>query len=128
MRLLLCVFGITVSLFGATKIEVHGHRGARAKYPENTLPAFEYAIAQGVDVIELDLGVTKDNVVVVSHDSFLKAPICTGGPKAEANIRDLTLQELRRWDCGAVRNPNFAEQKIVPGAKMPTLDEVFALA
>ncbi len=61
------------------RIEVHGHRGARGLRPENTLPAFEYAIAQGVDVLELDMAVTKDGAVVVSHDRscirrFARAP------------------------------------------------------
>ncbi len=91
------------------------------------MPAFEYAIAQGVDVLELDLGVSKDNVVVVSHDSVLKAPICKG-PKAEAVIRESTLAELREWDCGAVQNPAFRRQQVAPGTRIPTLDEVFALA
>ena len=62
----------------ATRIEVHGHRGARGLRPENTIPAFEYAIAQGVDVLELDMGITKDGVVVVSHDPILRAPVCRG--------------------------------------------------
>ena len=57
--------------FGQT-IQVHGHRGARAMRPENTLPAFEYAIAQGVDALELDMAVTRDNVIVVSHDPVLR--------------------------------------------------------
>jgi glycerophosphoryl diester phosphodiesterase len=126
MKLLLCL-AMTMSVFGAERIQVHGHRGARALRPENTIPAFEYAIAQGVDVLELDLGVTKDGVVVVSHDSFLKAPICTG-PKAQAVIVEHTLEELRQWDCGATRNPLFARQQTVPGTRIPTLDEVFALA
>ena len=95
--------------------------------PENTLPAFAYALAEGVDVLELDLAVTKDGVVVVSHDSILKAPICTG-PKAEAIIYESTLAELREWDCGATRNPFFARQQPVPGTRIPTLDDVFALA
>ena len=109
------------------RIEVHGHRGARALRPENTLPAFEYAVEQGVDVLELDMDVTKDGVVVVSHDPILKAPICTG-PKAEAVIYKSTLAELREWDCGAVRNPLFQRQQPVPGTRIPTLDEVFDLA
>src|SRR5256885_17044095 len=62
----------------AGPIQVHGHRGARAMRPENTLPAFEYAIGVGVDVLELDMAVTKDNVVVVSHDPLLHEPGCTG--------------------------------------------------
>ncbi len=71
---------------------VHGHRGAAAVLPENTLPAFEYAIAAGVDAIELDLAVTKDNVVVVSHDPELHP---TDFRKPEAVIYTLTLAEVR---------------------------------
>src|SRR5260221_9348879 len=81
-----------------TTILVHGHRGARALRPENTIPAFEYAIGVGVDVLELDMGVTKDNVVVVSHDPFLAPPVCSG-PAQKAFIRDLTLAQIREWDC-----------------------------
>jgi glycerophosphoryl diester phosphodiesterase len=121
---------VAASVFAAdvpARVQVQGHRGARAIFPENTLPAFEYAIGQGVDVLELDMGVTKDGVIVVSHDPVLKAPACSG-PQAEARIYDLTLAEVRQWDCGAVRNPQFSRQQPVPGTRMPTLDEVFALA
>lgn len=114
-------------LSAAAEILVHGHRGARARMPENTIPAFEYAIGVGVDVLELDLAVTKDDVLVVSHDSFLHAPTCKG-PVEKAAIRDLTLAEVRRWDCGSVPNPQFPDQKRIPGTRMPTLDEVFSLA
>ncbi|MGH9558023.1 MAG: glycerophosphodiester phosphodiesterase [Bryobacteraceae bacterium] len=111
----------------APKILVHGHRGARALRPENTLPAFEYAIARGVDAIELDLAVTKDSVIVVSHDPYLHPPICSG-PRPGAKIRELTLAEVRQWDCGKIQNPNFPKQTPIPGTHMPTLDEVLALA
>jgi len=111
----------------AGRILVHGHRGARAAMPENTLPAFEYALKAGVDVLELDMSVTKDNVVVISHDSTLSAPVCTG-PRDHAPIRELTLAQVREYDCGAKQNPQFPKQKTVPGTKMPTLDEVFTMA
>lgn len=109
------------------RIQVHGHRGARAKLPENTIPAFEYAISVGVDVLELDLAVTKDNVLVVSHDPELHAPICKG-PVEKAAIRDLTLAEVKQWDCGSIRNPRFQTQQTVPGTRIPTFDEVLDLA
>ena len=109
------------------KILVHGHRGARARLPENTLPAFEYAIQQGVDALEMDMAVTKDNVIVISHDPLLHGPVCTSA-KESAVIHELTLAEVRQWDCGAVQNPRFKTQKIVPGTRMPTLDDVFRLA
>jgi glycerophosphoryl diester phosphodiesterase len=131
LRMWFCfLLGVVTSVFAAEPVravEVHGHRGARALRPENTLPAFEYAIAQGVDALELDMAVSKDGVVVVSHDPFLKPPICSG-PKRQAAIQELTLEEIRQWDCGAVRNPRFPKQQTVPGTRVPTLDEVFALA
>ena len=115
----------TVTIWSAP-ILVHGHRGARAMRPENTLPAFEYAIGVGVDALELDMAVTKDDVLVVSHDPVINTAICTG-PGAPRPIRELTLSELRQWDCGAKRNPAFATQTPVPGTRIPTLDEVLAL-
>ncbi len=108
-------------------MRVHGHRGARAVLAENTLAAFEYAIGIGVDAVELDVGVSKDGVVIVSHDPYLASPICTG-PRGKAAIRELTLAEIREWDCGSTRNPAFPRQKPVPRARVPTLDEVFELA
>jgi glycerophosphoryl diester phosphodiesterase len=108
-------------------VKVQGHRGARAVLPENTLPAFEYAIAQKVDVLELDLAVTKDDVLVVSHDPTMNEVICTG-PRPGVAIRTLTLAELRLYDCGSKKNPAFPKQKPVPGTRIPTLDEVLALA
>jgi glycerophosphoryl diester phosphodiesterase len=110
------------------RILVHGHRGARAVRPENTMPAFEYAIQQGVDVLELDLAVTKDNHLVVSHDEILPPAICDGPQGATRVIREMTLTELRKWDCGAKRNPGFPQQQPVPGTHVPTLEEVLALA
>ncbi|MBM3747521.1 MAG: glycerophosphodiester phosphodiesterase [Acidobacteria bacterium] len=109
------------------RIEVQGHRGARAVLPENTLPAFEHALEVGADVLELDLAVTRDNVLVVSHDPVLNAQICRG-PKAGAVVRALTLEELHRYDCGSLRNPQFPQQQPIPGTRIPTLDEVLALA
>lgn len=81
---------------------VQGHRGARAHRPENTLPAFEYALEIGVDVLELDLAVTRDGVLVVSHDPYVG--------EARSAIRSLTLDEVKRFDCG-----------------LPTLTEVFQM-
>jgi glycerophosphoryl diester phosphodiesterase len=108
-------------------IQVHGHRGARALHPENTLPAFEYAIQAGVDALELDMAVTKDGEIVVSHDPILHPPVCSG-PAPQAVIHELTLAQVRQWDCGAIQNPAFPRQQTKPGTRMPTLDEVFALA
>jgi glycerophosphoryl diester phosphodiesterase len=128
LRLLLpCLILAVLQASAPSKVLVHGHRGARARFPENTLPAFEYAIQQGVDALEMDMAVTKDNVIVISHDPILEGPVCTG-TKQSAVIHELTLAEVRQWDCGAVQNPRFPTQKTVPGTRMPTLDDVFQLA
>ena len=72
------------------RVLVHGHRGARARRPENTLPAFRYAIEQGVDFLELDVAVTRDNIAVVSHEPLIISAICSG-PKLDIPIRSVTL-------------------------------------
>lgn len=79
-----------------------------------------------MDAVELDVVVTKDDVVVVSHDPHINATLCSG-PRPGIAIRELTLPELREYDCGAKRNPLFPAQVPVPGARVPTLDEVFDL-
>jgi glycerophosphoryl diester phosphodiesterase len=108
------------------RVLVHGHRGARARRPENTLPAFRYAMEQGVDFLELDIAVTRDNIAVVSHDPLISSVICSG-PRLDIPIRSVTLTQLREYDCGAKKNPRFPDQVPVPGTVIPTLDEVFGL-
>ena len=93
--------------------------------PENTIPAFEHAIAVGADVLELDLGVTRDKILVVSHDPALDSSICKGWPH-RTPIRLLSFNQLKKVDCGSLKNPEFPKQKPVPGAQIPSLDEVFA--
>lgn len=127
LRTLAILSVVCVNLMAANKPLVHGHRGARAVLPENTIPAFEYAIEAGVDVLELDLAVTKDNVLVVSHDPMLNTALCKDAPEKKP-IRELTLAELKGYDCGALKNPLYPKQKPVPGTSIPTLEEVFALA
>ncbi len=116
------------SLAAAGPILVHGHRGARALRPENTLPAFEYAIAAGVDVLEMDLAVTRDNILVVSHDAEMNPKFCQGPAGAPRVIRQMTLEQLKQWDCGAKQNPDYPRQQPVAGTRVPTLDQVLALA
>jgi len=95
--------------------------------PENTIPAFEYAIAAGADMLEMDLAVTRDNVLVVSHDPRLNSEICRG-PGGSSVIRELTLAQVKQWDCGGRRNPAFPKQQPAPGTRVPTLDEVLDLS
>jgi glycerophosphoryl diester phosphodiesterase len=118
------------------EILVHGHRGARAWRPENTIPAFQFAIDHGVDVLELDLAVTKDNALVVSHNPTLTLNpqhpgerICKGPALAPGTaIHSMTLAEVRQYDCGSVALSTFPTQVAVPGTKVATFDEVLDLA
>jgi glycerophosphoryl diester phosphodiesterase len=121
----------------AFALDLQGHRGARGLAPENTLPAFATALSLGVTTLEFDTAVTKDGVVIISHDRRLN-PDITKGPDGHfltapaPVIRDLTLAELKRYDVGAI-DPGtryaktFSEQKAVPGTTMPTLAELAAL-
>jgi glycerophosphoryl diester phosphodiesterase len=121
----------------ARHFSLQGHRGARGLFPENTLDGFTRAAALGVDTVELDVGVTADDVVVVSHNPCLNPDITrtaegawlTGNPPA---IRSLTLTELRRYDVGRIRPgtayaAQFPDQQPRDGARIPSLYEVFGL-
>src|SRR4051812_45929932 len=88
--------------------DLQGHRGARGLAPENTLAGFERALAIGVTTLELDTAVTRDGVVVVSHDSLLNPDLtrdAAGGWIAAPgqSLHSLTLAELRRYDVGRLR-------------------------
>jgi glycerophosphoryl diester phosphodiesterase len=132
------VTGSLMTLTVAHGFDLQGHRGARGLMPENTLAGFETALSIGVTTLELDLGMTKDGVVVVGHDSRLN-PDHTRGPDGQflaapgPAIRSLTLAELKRYDVGALKPgtpyaASFAGQRAVDGARIPTLAEVFELA
>jgi glycerophosphoryl diester phosphodiesterase len=118
--------------------DLQGHRGARGLAPENTLAAFARALEIGVTTLETDLAVTKDGVIVLSHDPVLNPDIVRGpdgqwlaapGPA----INSLTLAELKRYDVGRIKPATkyaqqFAGQTPVDGQRIPTLAELFDLA
>ena len=123
---------LTAMLLAPPEILIHGHRGCRALRPENTLPAFQHALKLGVDVLELDMAVTKDNQILVSHDPHISPKICRNWDgsalDAEVAIHSLTLQEAQSYDCGAVQNPEYPKQVPVPHTPPPTLEQVFELS
>lgn len=110
------------------RFEIQGHRGARAVRPENSLSAFRYALEAGVDTLEMDLHATKDNVLVVTHDPFLNSAVCVNehGQTIASNlkIRNLTLAQLKTYDCGSKINPRFPKQIPQPGERIATFEEV----
>lgn len=130
LSLLLSLFLSFLGVTSDAAVLVHGHRGSRGTRPENTLAAFSEALRVGVDVLELDLAVTKDGVLVVSHDPRLEPTLCLGPdgkPVEPVLIRSLTVAEVKRFDCGAVPNPRFPRQAPRLGERVPTLAEVFSL-
>lgn len=117
----------------AEAFDLESHRGGRGLRPENTLAAFGHSLRLGVTTLELDTGVTKDGVVVVSHERRISKLECTG-PHVGKLVKDLTLKQIKQLDCGT-RNPDVPSTdpflptlEQVPGTKMPTLAEVFELA
>jgi len=121
----------------AGALDLQGHRGARGLAPENTLPAFALALGLGVTTLELDIAITRDDVLVISHDPALNPDITRGSDGKFLDgrgplIRDLGYAELQRYDVGrlkpgtpyALRQP---QQQAVDGARIPRLADLFAL-
>jgi len=117
--------------------DLQGHRGARGLRPENTLSAFTWALEHGVSTLELDCGVTRDGVVVVSHDSTLNPDITrdSRGKFLEAAgppLHTLSFAELQQYDVGRIRPGSeyaarFPEQEPVDGQRIPRLADVYEL-
>ena len=121
----------------AHALDIQGHRGARGLAPENTLPAFARALAIGVTTLELDCAITRDGVVVVSHDPAFNPDIARGPDgkwlrEAGPAIWSLDFQGTQRYDVGRI-NPASAyakrwpEQRPVDGTRIPRLADLFAL-
>lgn len=121
----------------AMGFDLEAHRGGRALLPENTLPAFANALSMGVDTLELDVGVTADGEVVVSHERGLNPDLArdAGGAYVAAPgtpLVKLRLDEVRTYDVGQIRPDSayakqFPDQRAVPGTRIPPLSELFAL-
>lgn len=137
-------FGLTVFSFFAcktmenrpVKIPKHfdwqGHRGCRGLKPENSLPAFFHALSfPQITTLELDLAVSKDGQLIVSHEPFFNPAIClqpdgkpfTDSTALQLPLWQLTADELKNYDCGSLGNPRFPQQEKITTYK-PTLREV----
>lgn len=117
------------------KFDLQGHRGARGMKPENTIPAFLIALDTGVTTIELDLAVTKDNQLVVSHEPWMSSDICltsdgeTISSREEKgyNIFRMTYEEVKSFDCGSKGNEKFPEQQKMKLSKPLLTDVIIAV-
>lgn len=131
------------------KIEVIGHRGARSYFPENTIPAYDFAIKSGVDMIDLDVVATKDKVLICYHDLIINPDILcdiSGNYLAKSKkefikhllitntidnylIKNLTLQELQnsyrvKLNSNSPYASYFPKQKDIPGIKISSLQDI----
>lgn len=115
--------------------DVQGHRGARGLKPENSIPAFLIALDSGVTTIELDLAITKDGQIVVSHEPWMSSEICLN-PSGEAiaksdemshNIFKMTYEEIKQYDCGSRGNKRFPDQEKISVSKPLLRDVIVAV-
>jgi glycerophosphoryl diester phosphodiesterase len=135
--LLLLAFPPAAMAACGSGFELQGHRGTRGLAPENTLPAFAKALGLGVDTLELDVGMTRDGVLVVNHNRVLKAELtrrdgawlAADGPSlwslAEA---DLAAYDVGRIDPASKYAKRYPEQAGADDVAIPTLQQVFDLA
>jgi glycerophosphoryl diester phosphodiesterase len=115
--------------------DLQGHRGARGLAPENTLPAFRRALDLGVTTLELDAVISADSQVVVSHEPWMSATICTqpdGTPvppdsRAQFNLFEMPYARIAQFDCGRRGHSDFPEQEAMPAVK-PLLRDVIQMA
>ena len=117
------------------KFDIQGHRGARGLRPENTIPAFLMALDSGVTTIELDVAITKDKQVVVSHEPWMTAEICLDRDGKEIlkqdetkhNIYQMTYNDVKQYDCGSKGNVRFREQQKMKIFKPLLADVIIAV-
>lgn len=136
MRFLITLF-FSITLMSCSSnqtpqtFDLQGHRGARGLMPENTIPSFLKAVDLGVDTIELDVVVTQDEKILVSHEPWFNHEISTnpdGSPiteeeKMDLNIYEMTYEETQQFDVGKRGHPSFPNQEKME-AKKPLLRDV----
>ncbi|MEM7037442.1 MAG: glycerophosphodiester phosphodiesterase family protein, partial [Bacteroidota bacterium] len=110
-----------------------GHRGARGHLPENSIPGFEKALELGVSIMEMDVVISQDGQVVLSHEPWFSPKICVdpngkeleGKPKKDHLIYQMPYETVKTYDCGCKGHPGFAKQKPLSVHK-PLLKDVVA--
>jgi len=115
----------------ASNFDIEGHRGCRGLMPENTLPAFQKALDLGVNTLELDLAVSKDKHLVVSHEPYFRAGLSidpTGQPvtkdeELNHNIYQMTYDTVKMYDVGSLPDARYPEKENIKTFK-PLLSEV----
>lgn len=130
----LLLFLAATAVFSQTDrpFSIEGHRGARGWTPENTIPSFKKALLLGADTLELDVVVTKDGKIVVSHEAWFSSAISLDPSgnripeekQKDFNIFKMSYDEVRLFDVGSIGNKNFPQQEKMKVSK-PLLSDVF---
>jgi len=131
------VLALALGAVPALALDLQGHRGARGLLPENTLPAFQRALELGVTTLELDIAVTRDGVLVISHDPVLNPDLTrdAAGRYLEQRgpaIHSLTWAQLQAYDVGRLKSGTdyarqFPDQQPRDGERIPRLADLFDL-
>ena len=131
LPLLSLLLGVLPAAAQQRPLDVQGHRGCRGLLPENTLPAMRRALELGATTLEMDIAISQDQQVLLSHDPYFNAAFAyhpDGQPVTPAEEKSLRLYampyaDIRRYDVGGHGNPKFPRQQPVPAYK-PLLAEV----
>ena len=130
---LVCCMTLTASTDITNRaIDLQGHRGARGLLPENTIPAFQLALDLGVTTLEMDVAINAEGHVVLSHEPWMSAKICshpdgrnvTEDEERRLRIYAMSDEEVAGFDCGSRGHPDFPRQQAMPVSK-PLLSDVF---
>jgi len=134
-RTLLYIFLISISsLMHAQdnwQLDIQGHRGARGLMPENTIPAFRKALEIGVHTLEIDVVISADSIVIVSHEPFMSHEICKTPNGTDIKKKDeqghnlfaLSYQQIKAYDCGSKYVKRFPDQEKMKVHK-PSLEDM----
>lgn len=132
--LLIATAGASAQIYIPT-FDLQGHRGARGILPENSIPGFLVALDSGVTTVELDLAVSQDKQIIVSHEPWMSSSICLqpdGSQISEAeeksfNIYRMDYDEIRKFDCGSKGNTRYPEQAKIQTSKPLLKDAIVAI-
>ena len=136
MKIKIKLFIIFIVLSSCKKeidFDLQGHRGYRGLYPENSIQGFIKSLEIGVNTLELDVVISADNKVVVSHEPWMSYHICIDSignkisdDKKKYNLYSMDYNDIRKFDCGIIGNNQFPEQNKISTFK-PTLNNTIKI-
>jgi glycerophosphoryl diester phosphodiesterase len=135
VRTVIALIAFAMIFEGASGMELQGHRGARGVLPENSLPSFQSAIHAGADCLELDIAMSADKRLIITHDPTLSPDIVRQNGawiSKRLPIKSLSVAQLKSYDIGRLKPDTeyarrFPGQKPVDGLQMPLLSELLEI-